>query len=172
MVSLSRITSRHRKEQMWSCHCLESLTCSTGTSFLLLFMFYWSCISYFYSFSFLTHAYSCQKWFSLIITLFFRFPSWPEKHFLYFCLSVHCLLWIKLGMEVLKYQGKPAVTMSFIQSPLKSFINSGSQLLLLGFGSTHDFLSSKKHKYLKVFKRFIWWDYQLDFLNNTFWRLR
>lgn len=33
--------------------------------------------------------------------------------------------------------------MNFIRSPLKSFINSGYQLLLLGFGSTHGFLPAR-----------------------------
>lgn len=91
---------------MWSGHCLGSLTCNIGTSLLLSFNFYWSCISTLYLFSFLTHAYSCQNWFFWVITLIFRFPSRLQKHLLYFCLSVRCLLWIKLGMEVLKYQGK------------------------------------------------------------------
>lgn len=90
---------------MWSGHCLGSLTCSIGTSFLP-FAFYWSCVSSLHISCFLTHAYSCQNWFSLVITPVFRFPSRSEKHLLYFCFSVHCLLWIKLGMEVLKYQGK------------------------------------------------------------------
>lgn len=100
-----RVTSSHRKEQIWSEHCLKNLICNRGTLVLLPFTFHWSCISSLYIFSFLTLADSHQNWFSLSITLFW-FPSRSEKHLLYFHLSVHCLLSIKLSIEVLKYLEK------------------------------------------------------------------
>lgn len=106
MCAHFRITSRHRKEEIWSEHCLGSLICSRGTLLLLSFTFHWSCISSLHIFSILTLAYSRQNWFSLSMTPFFRFLSRSEKHLLYFYLSVHCLLWIKLSIEVLKYQEK------------------------------------------------------------------
>lgn len=49
--------------------------------------------------------------------------------------------------------GKPAATISLIQSPLKSFRNSGSQLLLLGFGSTHGFLLKQEAEVFKSFQK-------------------
>lgn len=66
-----------------------------------------------------TLACSCQNWFSLSITLFFRFSSRSEKHLHYFHLSVHCLLWIKMSTEVLKYQEKACCHNEFDLKPFE-----------------------------------------------------